>query len=132
MPSPFPGMNPYLEQPDIWNTFHTQSLTAIAERLADQVRPEYVVHMEAHLWIHERVEEDLEGVGSKRRLIGRGDVAVFDRGPGLERHTPRSEAGGSMLAAPARSSPLRRESRSRSSTSSDSGTWRSATDGTGH
>ena len=22
MPSPFPGMNPYLEQPDVWHDFH--------------------------------------------------------------------------------------------------------------
>jgi len=28
MPSPFPGMNPFLEHPDVWGTFHTRMLAA--------------------------------------------------------------------------------------------------------
>ncbi len=49
MPSPFPGMNPFLENPDVWSTFHIQMLAAMADRLSAQVRPDYLVHMEAHL-----------------------------------------------------------------------------------
>ncbi len=49
MPSPFPGMNPFLENPDVWNTFHIQMLAAMADRLSAQVRPDYLVHMEAHI-----------------------------------------------------------------------------------
>ena len=49
MPSPFPGMNPFLEHPDVWGTFHTRMLAAMADRLSAQVRPDYLVHMEAHI-----------------------------------------------------------------------------------
>jgi hypothetical protein len=38
-------MNPYLESEDVWSTFHTQAMTAMAERLAIQVRADYVVHI---------------------------------------------------------------------------------------
>ena len=49
MPSPFPGMNPFLEHLDVWSTFHTGMLAAMADRLSAQVRPDYLVHMEAHI-----------------------------------------------------------------------------------
>ena len=49
MPSPFPGMNPFLENLDVWSTFHIQMLAAMADRLSAQVRPDYLVHMEAHI-----------------------------------------------------------------------------------
>jgi len=75
MPSPFPGMNPFLERPDVSTTFHTRMLAAMADRLSAQVRPDYLVHMEADLWIHERADVHEDG-GSSRRLIGRSDVSV--------------------------------------------------------
>ena len=49
MPSPFPGMNPFLEHLDVWSTFHIEMLAAMADRLSAQVRPDYLVHMEAHI-----------------------------------------------------------------------------------
>src|SRR5271157_3233847 len=49
MPSPFPGMNPFLENLDVWSTFHIQMLAAMADRLSAQVRPDYLVHVEAHI-----------------------------------------------------------------------------------
>jgi hypothetical protein len=30
MPSPFPGMNPYLEQPELWLEFHSRAIVASA------------------------------------------------------------------------------------------------------
>ena len=42
MPSPFPGMNPFLEQDDAWHDFHEKIIPMIAERLVVQVRPEYI------------------------------------------------------------------------------------------
>ena len=56
MPSSFPGMNPYLESPDVWRTFHIQAMTAMAEQIVIQVRPDYLVHMQTHLWIHLHVD----------------------------------------------------------------------------
>jgi hypothetical protein len=37
MPSPFPGMNPYFEQTDLWLEFHTEFLTEFRRLLAPRV-----------------------------------------------------------------------------------------------
>jgi hypothetical protein len=34
MPSPFPGMNPYLEHPERWSTVHNRLIVALADVLA--------------------------------------------------------------------------------------------------
>ena len=34
MPSPFPGMNPFLEQDDVWHDFHATFLARAAHCLA--------------------------------------------------------------------------------------------------
>jgi len=47
-------MNPYLESPDVWSTFHTQAKTAMAERLSIQVRPDYIVHIERQRYVEIR------------------------------------------------------------------------------
>jgi Protein of unknown function (DUF4058) len=67
MPSPFPGMNPYLEQTAQWQDFHTEFLTTIRRALTPQVGPNYIVQLEEHLYIHDMVEET-------RVRVGRGDV----------------------------------------------------------
>ena len=41
MPSPFPGMNPYFESPDIWEDFHQNLATEIQTQLIPQLRPKY-------------------------------------------------------------------------------------------
>ncbi|MBV8886966.1 MAG: DUF4058 family protein [Chroococcidiopsidaceae cyanobacterium CP_BM_RX_35] len=33
MPSPFPGMDPYLEQPALWSSFHSRLIVAIADAI---------------------------------------------------------------------------------------------------
>jgi hypothetical protein len=41
MPSPFPGMDPYLEGP-LWSTVHSQLVPEIARQLAPKLRPKYL------------------------------------------------------------------------------------------
>jgi len=41
MPSPFPGMDPYLEAPHIWEDFHANLATEIQRQLAPGLRPRY-------------------------------------------------------------------------------------------
>jgi hypothetical protein len=69
MPSPFPGMNPYLEQADVWHDFHERFMPLVAERVADQVDPRYIVKIDEHVFIHELSAE-------QRRFVGRADVSV--------------------------------------------------------
>jgi hypothetical protein len=67
MPSPFPGVNPYLEQTAQSQDFHTEFLTTIRRALTPQVGPNYIVQLEEHVYIHDMVEET-------RTRLGRGDV----------------------------------------------------------
>jgi hypothetical protein len=57
MPSPFPGMNPYLEQEGLWQDFHTKFLVGVSERLVPQVGPGYFVLLEHHIFVHEPPDE---------------------------------------------------------------------------
>ncbi|MEX2173694.1 MAG: DUF4058 family protein [Pirellulaceae bacterium] len=70
MPSPFPGMNPFLEHPDVWHDFHYRFIVAAADALTAQVRPNYIVKIDAHIYLHELPDEP-------RRLIGRGDANIL-------------------------------------------------------
>src|SRR4051812_4597284 len=71
MPSPFPGMDPYLEQEDVWHVFHEQFCNRCFEAIVPQVRPSYIVKLDQNVYIHEPAADE-------RRLIGRGDVMVAD------------------------------------------------------
>jgi hypothetical protein len=50
MPSPFPGMDPYLENPATWPDLHQRLIAYSAEALQPQLRPKYIAR------IGERVE----------------------------------------------------------------------------
>jgi hypothetical protein len=91
MPSPFPGMNPYLEQDDVWHDFHERFLPAAAEAIGVQIQPDYIVKIDEHIYVHELP-------AGSRRLIGRADLGVT---PGRPAHEP-PPAGVGLLEAPAR------------------------------
>lgn len=74
MPSPFPGMNPYLEQEDVWHDFHERFLPAAAAAIGAQVQPDYIVKIDEHVYVHELPAEP-------RRLLGRADLAVTPTRP---------------------------------------------------
>lgn len=46
MPSPFPGMDPYLEQPTFWSSFHSRLIVAIADAIEPQLSSEYYIEVE--------------------------------------------------------------------------------------
>ncbi len=88
MPSPFPGMNPYLEQNDTWEDFHQSFLIHARDILNGQVGPNYLVKVEVRLYLHELSAEE-------RRYFGRADAAIT-RPPGA----PQGSAAASGLAGP--------------------------------
>jgi hypothetical protein len=53
MPSPFPGMDPYLEGRRVWPDVHLRLIAGIAEALAPQVAPSYFVAAEERTYIVE-------------------------------------------------------------------------------
>src|SRR5712692_1834634 len=69
MPSPFPGMNPYLEQSDTWEDFHHNFITRTQEMLTGLVGANYLEKVEVRLYLHELSAEE-------RRYFGRADVGV--------------------------------------------------------
>jgi Protein of unknown function (DUF4058) len=69
MPSPFPGMNPYLEQNDTWEDFHQSFITHTADLLSKQVGDNYLVKIKVRRYSHELSAD-------QRRYFGRADVAV--------------------------------------------------------
>jgi Protein of unknown function (DUF4058) len=63
MSSSFPGMNPYLEYPAFWSSFHTRLIVAIAEAIEPQLERQYYVEVESRtLEIKERYLEVREMV----------------------------------------------------------------------
>jgi hypothetical protein len=94
MPSPFPGMNPYLEQPAAWQDFHQAFITHIREALAAQTRPEYFVKIEESVFIHEPSAEE------RRKLFARPDVALFEgtSGGGVAVAEPRTNRVAELIA----------------------------------
>jgi Protein of unknown function (DUF4058) len=89
MPSPFPGMNPYLEKPDVWHDFHQAYITAIRNALIPQIRPDYIAKIDDHIYIHELS-------GEERVFLGRSDVSVLHSNP-----TTATAAAARSIAAPA-------------------------------
>ncbi len=80
MASPFPGMDPYLEQPGVWHDFHERFCPAVAELLTAQVRPNFIVRIDEQVYIHELPEES-------GRFLGRADVGVSEPQLGAARQS---------------------------------------------
>lgn len=93
MPSPFPGMDPYLEQANVWHDFHESFCYECRRLLVPQVSPRYVAMLDEHVYVHEIPASGF--ASEERRLLGRGDMTVADR------DTRESvAAGGTALVAP--------------------------------
>lgn len=50
MPSPFSGMNPYLEHPAFWPGVHLLLIAALSDFLSPQLRPKYRVAVETRIY----------------------------------------------------------------------------------
>jgi hypothetical protein len=61
MASPFPGMDPYLEQPAFWSSFHSRLIVAIADALSPHLLPHYYIEVETRTYFEEE-DELLVGV----------------------------------------------------------------------
>ncbi len=95
MPSPFPGMDPYLEKPSLWPDVHHSLISRYRELLAVQVRPKYLVRIDERAYISEDTEEALQ---AKSRVPG---VEIVQRA-GWEhaRFSPRHKASVVDIAEP--------------------------------
>ncbi|MEZ4861611.1 MAG: DUF4058 family protein [Caldilineaceae bacterium] len=69
MPSPFPGMDPYIEQPSLWGDFHNALATEIRNRLNGLIRPHYFARLIPY------VTYETVAIGEKQGTYP--DVSVF-------------------------------------------------------
>ena len=89
MPTPFPGMDPYLERPDLWPNVHSSIIVAVRDDLAPRLRPKYYVAVEERL-VHTAGDDVFFGmrpdVAATQRATLREAVATYaatPRGPTL-------------------------------------------------
>ncbi|MGB3654783.1 MAG: DUF4058 family protein [Rivularia sp. (in: cyanobacteria)] len=78
MSSPFPGMNPYLENPELWSEVHHRLITAIADAIEPQLGIEYRVAIEKRTYLGD-IEDSV--------LVGIPDVAVTTKKTSTENKT---------------------------------------------
>ena len=87
MPTPFPGMDPYLEQPALWPDVHNRLIVALADDLAPRLRPRYVIAVEERTYSYE---------GGALTFAGRPDLTVTRLNEPAVRYqaTPRPRGAG--------------------------------------
>jgi hypothetical protein len=76
MPSPFPGMDPFIEMSE-WTEFHVQMIVEFQRLLSPQVRPKYVARTERRVYLEHLVES---------QTTFQPDVQIFKSDP------PRSQS----------------------------------------
>ena len=86
MPSPFPGIDPYLEHPEVWPGVHHWLIIEIARWLSPQLRPKYRVAVEVRMY---------ETTWDNSLLVGIPDVIV--KRSTIEKNPPM---GNVAVAAP--------------------------------
>lgn len=73
MPSPFPGMDPYLEDPWIWPDFHLTFAVALRTELNRHLPAGYVALVDRYVWVQEPETEE-------RKRLGKPDVFLTGEG----------------------------------------------------
>ncbi|WP_226587182.1 DUF4058 family protein [Microseira wollei] len=69
--SPFPGMNPYLENPELWSAVHNRLIVAIADDLVDRLSEKYRFEIEKRTYFSSDTESVLVGISDVAVLTGR-------------------------------------------------------------
>ena len=92
MPSPFPGMDPYIEATRQWRNFHSRYVPALAEALFVGLPDRYIVKVAEDVYLHELSADE-------RRLIGRPDRERWSVVTVIELLSPTNKAVGSDRTA---------------------------------
>jgi hypothetical protein len=91
MPSPFPGMDPYLEDRALWKGVHDSLIYRMLEDLQPRLQPHYIAVLEGRLLLQPLEEPSLvEGFRG-----GRSDLSVHE-GP----HPGQKQAAAVTIASP--------------------------------
>jgi hypothetical protein len=91
----FPGMDPYLEDPQLWPGVHSRFIVYLADHLQPQLRPRYVAAVEERVFVEGPDREIVPDVWLKRNrphrdesgvALADADSPVVVRVPALEVH----------------------------------------------
>jgi hypothetical protein len=96
---PFPGMDPYLEHPVLWEGVHARLIVAIANQLQPKLDPRYIASIEERVFMEgpQRrisdvwIQKVLEERGSTQPAESDSDTAVIVEVEDLEIHETRVE-----------------------------------------
>ena len=115
MPSPFPGMDPYLEEPGLWPDVHHGLISQIQAVLNPSIRPTYVARVELRVYLSEeddpgrkaiipdlRIEKS-SGKGQESRTAPRWPARNPSSYPYSSMTRLKKRAWKSSIANPARS-----------------------------
>jgi Protein of unknown function (DUF4058) len=83
MPSPFPGMDPYLEQPVFWSEFHNRLIVAISDAIVPSLLPRYYVGVETRTYRDYSDGELLIGIPDAVILSSKGEDQDLASSPEL-------------------------------------------------
>ena len=75
MPSPFPGMDPYLEGSVYWAGFRARFIVAMSDAITGQLPPGYYAEVEQHVWLEDEAGDD-------RHPFAIPDTYLADNGQG--------------------------------------------------
>ncbi|MEO0455801.1 MAG: DUF4058 family protein [Cyanobacteria bacterium P01_A01_bin.114] len=84
MPSPFPGMDPFIEQPNYWSSFHSRLIVALANAIEVDLSDQYYVEVEVRSYLNE---------GDENLLVGIPDAVIFSAKETLPDALPELDSG---------------------------------------
>lgn len=92
--SPFPGMDPFLEEPSLWSSVHTRLMNSISDPLAELVAPDFYVDIQQHVTILKPDDE------VARHIVP--DIYVAEQPPS----TPQQDRASVIITPPTLVEPL--------------------------
>ncbi len=97
MPSPFPGMDPYLEDATYWSGFHTRMVVAMGAAITRMLPSGYYADVEQHVWLEADDGDETIPFAVPDAFVasGRGGVTAT-----LELTMPTTESAIVSLAKP--------------------------------
>lgn len=93
MPSPFPGMDPYLEGPGLWPDVHHEIISVARAFLNERIRPKYVARIDERVYLADEDDPD------RKRIVPDLRIAVS---PGREDRISSGGAATLDIAEPIR------------------------------
>ena len=81
MPSPFPGMDPYIERPQRWPDFHDSFIAMMRGALQPLLRPKYAASGQERVYVAEAerlVRPDVAIIPTSRGALAKGAVATVE------------------------------------------------------